>query len=73
MMGKNLSSVSNTIFDRRVVDPVRVSVDFSKFESTPDAECVEHLCRGILLDLIHACPWAFESKILGPDLVEFLV
>jgi len=73
MMSKKLSDISATIFDDRVYHGHSISVDFSKFESTPTAEAVDYICRGMIPHLVRACPEAFESDILGPDTVAFLI
>lgn len=73
MMSKKLSDIGATIFDDRVYHGHSISVDFSKFESTPTSEAVEVICRGMIPHLVRACPEAFESDILGPDLVAFLI
>jgi hypothetical protein len=73
MMGKNLPAVSNVIFDTRISNGVRIATDFSKFESTPGAEAVDKLCRGMVRKLVYSCPDAFDSDILGRDVVEFLL
>lgn len=73
MMAKSLDKVAKTLFADTVRDDSRMSLDYSKFESTPNAEHVELVCRSMIPKLLEACPEAFASELVNDATVCFLV